>query len=203
MKWPVFSSPLWDSVVYWALDLETGGLNPRSDAILAVGLVPLREGRIRLGEAYCTLVRPEDGTDIDPDSVRAHQLVWGEVRGAPPLEEVLPEIDRRLREGVVLVHHRALDIAFLRRAYRRAGKRWPAPRVVDTVDLLLRVAERARLRTPDLPSQVPTLNLSRVRREYGLPDYQAHDALTDALAAAELFLVLRKRLRAKTLRDLR
>jgi DNA polymerase-3 subunit epsilon len=203
MRLPLLSSPAWDSVVYWALDLETGGLNPKSDAILAVGLVPLREGRIRLGEAYCTLVRPEDGKEIDPASVRAHQLVWGEVRRAPALDEVLPEIDRRLREGVVLVHHRALDISFLRRAYRRAGKRWPRPKVVDTVDLLVRVAERARLRTPDMPAQVPTLNLSRVRREYGLPDYQAHDALTDALAAAELFLVLRKKLRARTLRDLR
>jgi DNA polymerase-3 subunit epsilon len=49
---------------------------------------------------------------------------------------------------------------------------------------------------------VPVLNLSRARREHGLPEYQAHDALTDALAAAELFLVLRKELGARTLRDL-
>ena len=45
--------------------------------------------------------------------------------------------------------------------------------------------------------------LSKVRRSYGLPEYQAHDALTDALAAAELFLVLRNVLHARTLRDLR
>lgn len=199
----LFSSPAWDSVVYWALDLETGGLDARTDPILAVGLLPIREGTIRLGEAFCTLVRPEDGKGIGPESVRAHQLVWGEVRDAPPLADVLPEIDRRLREGVMLVHHRALDVAFLRRAYRRAGMRWPRPRVVDTVDLLIRIGHRARLRTPDLPVQLPALNLSRARREYGLPEYQAHDALTDALAAAELFLVLRKVLRAKTLRDLR
>jgi DNA polymerase-3 subunit epsilon len=203
MRLPLLSSPAWDSVLYWALDLETGGLDPRKDAILAVGLVPVRAGTIRLGESYCTLVRPEDGKEIDPESVRAHQLVWGEVRGAPPLAEVLPEIDRRLREGVLLVHHRALDVAFLRRAYARAGLRWPRPRVVDTVDLLIKAAERTRLLTPDLPQRIPTLNLSKVRQEYGLPEYQAHDALTDALAAAELFLVLRKKLRARTLRDLR
>jgi DNA polymerase-3 subunit epsilon len=75
--------------------------------------------------------------------------------------------------------------------------------VVDTVDLLIKAAERTRLLTPDLPQRIPTLNLSKVRQEYGLPEYQAHDALTDALAAAELFLVLRKKLRARTLRDLR
>jgi DNA polymerase-3 subunit epsilon len=199
----IFSSPPWDSVVYWALDLETGGLDPRTDAILAVGLVPLRGGTIRLGESFCTLIRPEDGREIAPESVRVHQLVWGEVSAAPPLSKVLPEIDRRLREGVLLVHHRALDVAFLKRAYRRAGMRWPRPRVVDTVDLLIKLAERARLRAPHAPREIPTLNLSQVRRELGLPEYQAHDALTDALAAAELFLLLRKELRARTLRDLR
>jgi DNA polymerase-3 subunit epsilon len=166
-------------------------------------MVPVREGTIRLGESYVSLVRPEDGREIDPDSVRAHQLLWGEVREAPPLSEVLPEIDKRLREGVLLVHHRALDVAFLRGAFSRAGMRWPKPKVVDTVDLLLKIANRNRFRTPELPAVTPTLNLSKVRRLHGLPEYQAHDALTDALAAAELFLVLRNVLRAKTLRDLR
>ena len=55
----LFSSPAWDAVVYWALDLETGGLDPRADPILAVGLVPVREGTIRLGEAFRSLVCPQ------------------------------------------------------------------------------------------------------------------------------------------------
>jgi DNA polymerase-3 subunit epsilon len=48
-----------------------------------------------------------------------------------------------------------------------------------------------------------TVNLAGARRNHGLPDYQAHDALTDAVATAELFLVLRKVLGARTVRDLR
>jgi DNA polymerase-3 subunit epsilon len=197
------ASPAWDSVVYWSLDLETGGLDPRKDAILAVGMVPIREGTIRLGRAYCTLVRPDSAGGIDPDSVKAHQLVWGEVREAPPIREVLPEIDERLREGVLLLHHRALDLGFLQRAFRECGMRWSRPAVVDTVDLLVRASEQRLRREPHLPRELPALNLTRVRRQYGLPEYQAHDALTDAIATAELFLVLRKVLGARTLRDLR
>jgi DNA polymerase-3 subunit epsilon len=198
-----FSSPAWDSVVYWSLDLETGGLDARRDALLAVGMLPIREGTIRLGEAYATLVRPEEGRTIEPGSVRAHQLVHGEFRDAPELPAVMREVDRRLREGVLLVHHRTIDVAFLRGAYRRHGLRWPAPRVVDTVDLLLRASKRSRFIDPHLPVELPNLNLSKARRELGLPEYQAHDALSDALATAELFLVLRRRIGAKTLRDLR
>jgi len=192
-------SPYWESVVYWALDLETGGLDPRRDPILAVGMVPLRRGVVRLGEAYRTLVRPEDGRPIDPGSVRAHQLVWGEVREAPPLPEVLREIDRRMQEGPLLVHQRRIEVRFLSRAFRRHGLRWRRPRIVDTVDLLVRAA---RMADPHVSRDRMRLNLARARQRYGLPHYQAHDALTDAVAAAELFLVLRHRLGARTLRDL-
>ncbi len=41
------------------------------------------------------------------------------------------------------------------------------------------------------------------RLAHGLPPYVAHDALIDAVATAELFLVLRRAIGAKTLRDLR
>ena len=58
------------------------------------------------------------------------------------------------------------------------------------------------MRRPELPADRPVLNLTMARRKYGLPDYQAHDALTDAVATAELFLVLRKVIGARTLRHL-
>jgi DNA polymerase-3 subunit epsilon len=197
-------SPPWDSVTYWALDLETGGLDPRADPILSVGMVPVRQGSIRLGEAFSSLVRPESERDaIDPDSIRAHHLLPGDVREAPLLSDVLREVDRRLGEGALLVHQAALDVPFLRRAYQRAGLRWPAPVVIDTVVLLLKAARRARFTDPDAPEHEPELNLSKARRVLGLPDYGAHDALTDAVSAAELFLVLRKQVAARTVRDLR
>lgn len=193
-----FRSPPWDSVVYWALDLETGGLDAARDPILAVGMVPVRGGIAVLRDAYRTLVRPEGG-EIDPESVRAHQLVWGEVEGAPPLADVLREVGRRLREGVLLVHHRRIDVRFLKRDFKRTGQRWPAPPVVDTRDLLV---QDAAFQDPGLARDQLALNLGEARRKYGLPEYRAHDALTDALATAELFLVLRERLGARTLREL-
>jgi DNA polymerase-3 subunit epsilon len=165
-------------------------------------MLPVRGGKVRLGEKYRTLVRPDDGRPIDPDSVRAHQLVWGEVKDAPAVVEVLPEIERRLAEGVLLVHHRAIDVSFLKDAYRRGGRRWRSPPVVDTVDLLVKLARKAHRARPELPADPPILNLSAAREAHGLPHYQAHDALSDALATAELFLVLRHALGARTLRDL-
>jgi DNA polymerase-3 subunit epsilon len=72
---------------------------------------------------------------------------------------------------------------------------------VDTAVLLLKAARRERFTRPEAPE--PSLNLGQARRAAGLPDYQAHDAISDAVATAELFLVLRRRLGARTLRELR
>jgi DNA polymerase-3 subunit epsilon len=201
--WMLWFGPAWDSHTYWALDLETGGLDPRSDHILSVGMVPIRQGAIRVGESWTSLVRPGDGGVIDPGSITAHHLVPADVADAPTLRDVLTAIDVRLRTGVLLVHQAAIDVAFLKRAFTGAGLEWPRLQVVDTVDLLMKVAARARFVNPSAPDLDPELNLGRSRQALGLPDYGRHDALTDAISTAELFLVLRKQLGAKRLRDLR
>jgi DNA polymerase-3 subunit epsilon len=193
-------SPPWDEPTYWALDLETGGLDAARDPVIAVGMVPLVRGAIRLGDAYRTLVRPWRGSAIDPGSVRAHGLLPSECRAGPPLEEVLPEVERRIRSAVLLVHHAEIDVAFLRRDFARCRLRWPSPQVVDTVRLLRRLESMS---DPGLPRDHAPSNLARARDARGLPAYQAHDALTDAVATAELFLSLRAALGARTLRDLR
>jgi DNA polymerase-3 subunit epsilon len=198
----LFSSPRWDLPVYWALDLETGGLDARHDPIISVGMVPIRTGVIRLGESFSTLIRPDPGRPIRPESVRAHQLLAGDLLKSPPLHAVLLEVDRRLEGGVLLVHNRGIDLPFLKDGHARAGLPWKKPRVVDTVDLIVRAATRRRFLRPG-GEEMPSFNLSEARLAHGLPEYAAHDALTDAVATAELFLVLRQVIGAKRLRDLR
>jgi DNA polymerase-3 subunit epsilon len=184
----------WREAVYWALDLETTGLDTAGDHVLSVGLVPVRAGTIRYGERYHRLVRPP-GPPSAPartEGLRAHQILPADVASAPPLGAVLPEVDRRLREGVLVLHHAPLDLAFLRRAYDTACLAWPRPPVVDTVELLLR-AHRLRHRfDPAAPSPPATLALAR--EACSLPPHRAHDALADAVATAELFLALIARL---------
>jgi len=197
-----FASPRWEEVTYWSVDLETGGLDATSAALLSVGMVPVRAGTIRLGEAFQSLVRPRPEDDFSHDSMRAHQLVPSDVNEAPALEVVLREVDRRLEGGVLVVHQASLDVTFLRRAHAATGLRWPRPRVVDTVDLIVRASHRSHFIDPSPAPLEPLLNLAAARRHYGLPDYGSHDALTDAVATAELFLVLRRTLGARRLREL-
>ena len=190
-------SRAWDAVDYLALDLETGGVDARRDPLIAVGVVPIRGGVIRVGEASASLVRPT--APIQPASMRAHQLVPRDLAAAPAVTEVAIDLARRMAGAVLILHHASLDLAFLRAAFATAGLAWPHPRVVDTVDLLMRLERRRRL----LPEAAPVpLALGAARAALGLPPHDAHDALSDALATAELFLVLRHRLDARTVRSL-
>lgn len=199
--WNPFRSPRWDETTFWSVDLETTGFEPRTDRILSVGMVPIREGSIRHGERFYTLVRPGQGVRLDTDAIRAHHILPAELDDAPTLAEALPDVDRRLSDGIPLVHYGRLDIGFLREAYRRGGREWEHRRVVDTVDLLVTLTKRDRFIDPDAKPW-PT-SLVGARERLGLPPHTIHHALSDAIATAELFLALRSRLGARTLRALR
>ncbi|MCB1037736.1 MAG: 3'-5' exonuclease [Acidobacteria bacterium] len=186
------ASPL-DAPELWALDLETTGLDPRSDEVLSIGMVPIRQRVIRWGERWYQLVRPARLRRLSEESIRIHYILPEDLEQAPPIEEVLSEMADRLEEGPLLVHHQALDVAVLKRVFREHGQAWPRPKVVDTQRLLGRLDHRLRQIHPSA-EPIPA-DLSAARATLGLPPHEEHHALYDALATAELFLALRCRLR--------
>jgi len=196
----LFRSRRWDEVTLWALDLEMSGLHAATDSILSVGMVPIRQGVIRYGERFYSLVRPPEPERLSTEGLRAHHIIPGDIADAPVLAEVLPEIDRRVREGALIVHFAQLDLAFLRAAYRRCGMSWPAPRLIDTMNLLLDLHQRQQQWTPH--PRPPRTALGEARADLGLPDYPSHHALSDAVATAELFLLLRSRLKLERLKGI-
>ena len=84
---------------------------------------------------------------------------------------------------MLLAHHARVEMGFLSAACRRLyGCPFLAP-VVDTLGL-----ERRWLVQRGHVVHTGGLRLGTLRNYYHLPRYPAHNALSDALAAAELFL---------------
>jgi len=182
----------WRAERYLALDLETTGLRPAVDEIVSVGMVPIRGDAIRWGEHLYTFVRGSGRRTIHAAALGVHQILPGEADEGPGLEQVVDEVSRRLAGAVLIVHHAAIDVRFLQRAFARCGRRWPRPPVIDTVRLLGRLEQRL-IRLEPYPAPVPR-GLAEARLRLGLPEHRAHHALADALATAELFLALASRL---------
>ncbi len=193
-------SPPWRDIEYWSLDLETSGLDPRRDDILSVGMVPIRAGSILWGERFYSLVRTSPGHRPSIEAMRVHHILPEEADRAPELPEVLDDVLARLADAAIVVHYGKLDLGFLQVACERLDRAWPRPSVVDTVRLLGRMTHLRRQLEP-YAEPFPA-DLAAARRELGLPAHRHHHALYDALATAELMLVLADRLGAKKLRHL-
>jgi len=168
------------SVEFVSLDLETTGLDPVRDEILSIGLVALKSGRIDLATAKHYLVSP--GRTIPERSVTIHRITDDRAAQGDALADVLPQVLARLSGGVLLGHHVQIERRFLDAACRRLyGSPILVP-VADTEALIRRWLEQRHQ-----PFAGRDLRLHALRERYGLPRYQAHNALTDALATAELF----------------
>lgn len=169
-----------------ALDVETTGLDPRQHAIVSLGLVPMDLQRIRCGEARYWVVKPT--SELIEQSVAFHHITHSDIRHAPRLAGVLDELLEAMAGKVVVVHYRNIERLFLDQALRlHLGEGLAFP-VIDTMELEARLYPKRRSGWLDrlLGRQPVSIRLADSRLRYGLPLYQAHHALTDALATAEL-----------------
>lgn len=167
-----------------ALDLETTGLDPARDEILGIGLVPVDGLAIGLGGAWQQTVRPRGQAGVG-QSATVHGLTDDDLAAATPLAEILPVVLRALAGRVLLAHHAIIETSFLRAACQALDLPPPVGPVLDTVQLHRRVLARWRSHAQIRDDE---LGLAAAREHLGLPRYRAHDALTDALACAELYL---------------
>jgi DNA polymerase-3 subunit epsilon len=179
-------------VEFVSLDLETTGLDPARDDILSIGLVAIRAGRIPLDTAAHYLISPRGA--IPEHSATIHQITDDRAAQGQPLAEVLPVVLSRLAGRVLLGHHVKVERGFLGAACKRLYGTSVIFPVADTEALIRRWLERR-----NQPFAGRDLRLHALRKRYGLPRYKAHNALTDALATAELFcaFVAKRNLGAK------
>ncbi|MEL6443621.1 MAG: exonuclease domain-containing protein [Bacteroidota bacterium] len=169
-----------------SLDLETTGLDPKRDAILSVGSVPVAGGAVKVGQSAHVLVRADRSV---AQSATVHGLLDCDVEEGISLEDALAHVLERLAGRVLLAHHAVFDHGCLDHACRVV---YGVPLLVPTVDTLAIARRRhhARAHQHHGTAAPDAFRLATLREAHGLPAYHAHNALSDALATAELFLAM-------------
>lgn len=117
-----------------AVDVESGGFNPQTDALLEIAAVTLRmdeHGRLHRHETFACHVAPFPGARLDPAS-----LAFTGIDPYHPFREALPEYDalqtifqpirRAVRDAnctraILLGHNPSFDLAFINAAVARCG----------------------------------------------------------------------------------
>ena len=185
-----------------ALDLETTGLDPRTDGIVAAGWVAL-EGDVLLGTARRRILREErSGGEV------IHGIVHQARANGVSLVEMLDEFAEAARGRVLVAHHLAVEVGFLAAATRRAwGVELPFIGL-DTLGIERRLVRSSPAGVGvDVPEEATAgdggFRLSAARARYGLGQHRLHDALSDAVAAGELLLAQVARLEVRLGRPVR
>ncbi len=186
------------------LDTELTGLSPRSDEVVSIGAVKIRNFQIT-ADSFYSLVAPKG--EISEVSTLIHRITPEQVKDSPRLRQVLPRFLKFCGKSLFVGHNVGLDMSFLNRAARDIlGGKLQTP-CLDTMRLSMvyeaelweHQAEYGKYDTS------VSYQLGDLTEKYGLPSFNQHNALYDAMQTAYLFLYLVKKLHSggiETLHDL-
>ncbi len=174
----------WRRAPFAALDFETTGLGAR-DAVVAFAAVPVERGRVVLGGAVERLVTSPHPPS--PAAMRVHEILPRDLDGAPTMQEARTILAEALAGRFLLAWFAEVEVAFLARLFGTGERTWRR-RTIDVRGLALALEGRG--------SGV-RFTLAETAARYGVPMARPHEALEDALATAQLFLVLAARLESE------
>jgi DNA polymerase-3 subunit epsilon len=171
-----------------ALDCETTGLDVHRDSIVSIGAVRIAGNRVLTSQRLELLVRPERAPKAQ--SVRVHLLRERDVAAgldpAKAMRRLLDFIGSRPLVGYYL----EFDVAMLNREiWPLLGVRLPQPKI--EVSAMYYDWRNRQLPAHERGNTPIDLRFATMMNALGLPLFDAHDALNDAVMAALAFLKLR------------
>ncbi|CAM3822197.1 3'-5' exonuclease [Aeromonas bestiarum] len=177
---PLFAAPPGDERI--ALDFETTSLDPERAEIVSIGAVRIQGNRLLTGEALTLKVQPP--ASLSAQSVVIHGLRHQDLQQGLTLEAALRLLLNFIGPRELVGYHIAYDLRILNLACQRL---WG-------VTLPQRGIEVSRLYHDSLYRRYPDaaidLHLAAICQHLALPPLPVHDALSDAITAALIYLRL-------------
>lgn len=155
-----------------AFDLETTGIQPKTDAIVEIGAV--RFDGAEPVETFCTLVNP--GRPIPPEASAVNGISDEMVADSPAVEAVLADLAAFCGDLPLVAHNAPFDFKFLLNAVDAHKAKAPAGVVLDTCAL-------SRVIFPGMINY----KLGTLVRHFGFPTGDFHRAEIDSVYCGQLF----------------
>ena len=171
----------WREAHFCVVDLETTGLNPGDDEIVAFAALHIARGQVRLDDAVYQLVRPRRMPGRE--TVVIHGLRSADLIAAPDFGETQNRLLEALAGRSMVAHVASIETKFLGAALGKSGITLHNP-VIDTEALAAELFHRRNLVGPR------PLALGQVADTLGLPVHRPHEADGDALTTGQVFLAL-------------
>jgi DNA polymerase-3 subunit epsilon len=160
---------------FYAIDIETTGLDFDKDEIISFACVPIINLKILVRDTFYTLIKPKS---YNYKAMRYHGISKDNLADAPVFEEVSDRI-RKTLDGILVGHSVEFDFTFLKIYFKSLGVRFKR----DLIDIAM-VERWLRLKRK---TEENNLSLDGMIATYGLTQYYRHNAAADAFFAAQIF----------------
>ncbi len=181
----------WDAYSYAVVDLEgTGSQDKEREQIVSIAIVPIVQGKVRIDEAFYSLVKPDYPIKRRP--WLKHQITNDRVKDAPRFQELEQDVVTRLRQTVFVAHNARIDWGLLRRFIPGLD----VVAVLDTLKLSRKLHQD--LKHHRLTDLLHYYQLDEIAKE--LTGAEEHHALYDAVGTAFLFLRMLEKLSSTKLK---
>jgi len=159
------------------VDLETSGLNPRRDVLLAIGAVALHGDRVVIGDSFEMLVRPRVASGRD--NILIHGIGAEAQLSAADAAIACTRFANYVGDCPLAAFHAPFDQTVLLRAMRLSAGIHLSNPWLDLADL-----------APALFPAVEANSLDEWLEHFGILALRRHNASSDAFATATLFACL-------------
>ena len=171
-----------DDTRWVVLDVETSGLNVKSDRLLAIAAIAIhvqgQTPRIALGDSFEVVLRHE-GQWVDKSNILLHGIGVGAQRQGVEPAAAMQAFERYIGSSPLIAFHAAFDQAMILQTFDTALARRPDNPWLDLEPLAAVLHPRSQARSLD--EWMTELDITCAVR---------HQAAADTLATAELLLKL-------------
>lgn len=158
---------------FCVFDLESTGGNHKSDKIIEVGLVRVKNLKIVEKKNY--LVNPE--IKIPEFIQKLTSIKQDDVKDAPVIQDIIDEVLDFMGDSILVAHNTSFDVPFFNSVLKRLDRPELTNNNICT-----------NLMTKYLIPNLMSSNLTYMSKIFNITHSKAHRALDDAEAAAELLI---------------
>ena len=167
-----------------AFDCETTGLDVAKDDISTIAAVLIKGDKIILSEKFEAVVRPE--TNIKPDAMKIHQFREADVEHQLPIRKVLRDFLYFIGSRPLVGYYLEFDVKMIDKHVLPFIQMGLPNKRIEVSNLYF---ERKYGGAPT--GTTIDLRFVSILKDLGLPNIGQHDALSDAVMTAMIYVILR------------
>ena len=172
---------------YIVLDLETTGLDSEEDLILSIGWLEIVNGKADLATSQHMYINSD--SQIKPETAVINHITPQMLSQGASIHDAMDTLFTAAQGKILVAHACIVEANFINQYLSRVFDLDEPPLIwLDTMCI------EKHLQKAINPRDEIDVTLANTRARYGLPEYNGHNALADAVATAELFLAQQARI---------